>query len=1193
MESAAKTSSTSDQIESLVTKIKNLSHEKPLDQGGEEVQNLLFGLEDKLSVLYFRKFKETNEIECIEEALKHTRAALGKCEDVETRQRLLMNQANALFLQYRNTHVDVLLDEALSGFRKAIRLPFKDSAHKISVLLNFWVILKDRIGKTAAIDDVQDGINALTEALGAENSHKHLGADTIRDLLALYLIKFDLVDGYPDLDQAILTAELAIKVSPREDPERQIFMHNLATFLDHRYTLSKDMNDLKRAIRTWRHLVETARGAGENFQKVVNGLLLALLNEYKATSNLDHLDEAIGTGKEAIEETKATDEAGTALLMNLALCFGERFERLGRDDDIEQALHFGHQAVESAPNVRERLQFLNNLCTFYNSRYSAAGRPSDLDTVIAIGRQLIEESADDDRRRVAYFANLSSWLQDRYDSTGASIDLEEAIDLGRRSLRQGSLTLENRWIVSSNLSERLSRWYARTKDIGALEECIRLQREVVRDCGENESMRQIYMNNLGNYLSTKFEVEKNLEYLDEAISLSSQILGATSNDDPHRANFLNTQGSHYHDRWTKSKLKSDLDMAISSIGAAIDCEDHHRPIAVTFMKNMGMLLQERHQQYGDKKDHEEARAFFQTAFNHKTGSVMERIQAGFAGGQLFAADKDWTSAFQILEPSVHLLRSISPRSIAREDQQRNLEGLTGLSSYTCSVAFEAGKPVAQCLDILEAGRAIISSLSTNINEDILKLEALKPELSIRYKELQEMVFAAAQVNETTYQGGRGLLLNQSQDEVTARPQVPYNVLRTNFQYLEQLDDLEQEIRKIPELRRFQLAPSADQSIQMASSAPIAYFNVNSLRSDAILITESGITSIQLKDLVYADLKSQAQVLMGKDRVTASNHQASKIERNKVLLSMLRWLWTTAVNPVLQALKPCLKMEGEGSKLPRIFWAASGEMCMMPLHAAGIHEPGSMENTISRVISTYITTLKTLAYVREKDLTTATLLEKPLLAILMPKTPGMSPIAAVEEAKSLRNVYISGGVLPPNELEYPLKDEVKARLSESTTVHFVCHGNSNSSNPSKGGLFLGREGSSTAEHLSIAELAAWKPQNAHLAYLSACSTAENLAEGLLDELIHTASSFQLLGFPHVVGTFWEAGNREAVKVAENFYRYLIESARGETHKSLGDAVAYSLHEAVQIMRKDGILKFRKRVDPRLDVLSWAPFVHFGA
>lgn len=121
----------------------------------------------------------------------------------------------------------------------------------------------------------------------------------------------------------------------------------------------------------------------------------------------------------------------------------------------------------------------------------------------------------------------------------------------------------------------------------------------------------------------------------------------------------------------------------------------------------------------------------------------------------------------------------------------------------------------------------------------------------------------------------------------------------------------------------------------------------------------------------------------------------------------------------------------------------------------------------------------------------------------------------------------------------------------------------------------------------------RPQDAQLAYLSACSTAENLAEELVDEVIHTASSFQLLGFPHVIGTLWEAGNSGAIKIAEEFYGSLIENAIGGMDGALSDNVAFSLHKAVQTLRENGTLGVRKISHPRRDVISWAPFIYIGA
>jgi hypothetical protein len=62
--------------------------------------------------------------------------------------------------------------------------------------------------------------------------------------------------------------------------------------------------------------------------------------------------------------------------------------------------------------------------------------------------------------------------------------------------------------------------------------------------------------------------------------------------------------------------------------------------------------------------------------------------------------------------------------------------------------------------------------------------------------------------------------------------------------------------------------------------------------------------------------------------------------------------------------------------------------------------------------------------------------------------------------------------------------------------------------------------------------------AFLSYLSACSTAENRAKRLSDEVIHLVSGFLVAGFPHVVGCLWPS-NGVCVEVAGGFYSSLFE------------------------------------------------------
>ena len=79
---------------------------------------------------------------------------------------------------------------------------------------------------------------------------------------------------------------------------------------------------------------------------------------------------------------------------------------------------------------------------------------------------------------------------------------------------------------------------------------------------------------------------------------------------------------------------------------------------------------------------------------------------------------------------------------------------------------------------------------------------------------------------------------------------------------------------------------------------------------------------------------------------------------------------------------------------------------------------------------------------------------------------------------------------------------------------------------------------TKELLTINDLDIISHESAQIIYLSACSTAEMKARNLVNESIHLASTFQLSGFQHVIGTLWGADNNAAVEVASKFYEGLL-------------------------------------------------------
>jgi CHAT domain-containing protein len=165
---------------------------------------------------------------------------------------------------------------------------------------------------------------------------------------------------------------------------------------------------------------------------------------------------------------------------------------------------------------------------------------------------------------------------------------------------------------------------------------------------------------------------------------------------------------------------------------------------------------------------------------------------------------------------------------------------------------------------------------------------------------------------------------------------------------------------------------------------------------------------------------------------------------------------------------------------------------------------------------------------------------------------------------------------------PNATTVLDQLKECDMVHFACHGVSNFANPSESCLRLQKCGEShftpEPDSLTVRQVSETHLRHAKIAYLSACSTAENRTVPLADEVIHLASGFQVAGFGHVIGSLWPSNDSICVDVAKCFYKQLTPGCQGAEN-----CVAAALHESVMQVRSQ----------LRRQPLSWAQYVHFGA
>jgi CHAT domain-containing protein len=159
---------------------------------------------------------------------------------------------------------------------------------------------------------------------------------------------------------------------------------------------------------------------------------------------------------------------------------------------------------------------------------------------------------------------------------------------------------------------------------------------------------------------------------------------------------------------------------------------------------------------------------------------------------------------------------------------------------------------------------------------------------------------------------------------------------------------------------------------------------------------------------------------------------------------------------------------------------------------------------------------------------------------MAVTPGMRNLKGV--VKERDEVLKSFSGCTTIELQEPHPKQVLECLKGCSIAHFACHGHADAFDPSNSGLVFKKQCEESeppeAELMTVRDISLSNLDQAQIAYLSACSTAENGVTRLENESIHVVSAFNVAGFRHVIGCLWPSLDSICVTVAHEFYASLF-------------------------------------------------------
>lgn len=953
------------------------------------------------------------------------------------------------------------------------------------VLSNLSTYFGRRYRQMGELEDIHKAIHVIQQAI----DETAVLAISYRGLLFRTLSqhlhrRFERLGDIEDLELGVRACEEALELTPQNDLTRPALLENLSHHFTNRYLKLKELGDLEKAVRATEESVFTTPA----MDPARAGRLSMLSMQYRERAEQlgDSKDEekAIETSEMAVAATPLDDPVRSSRTLIQSSYLFSRYLRLGLPDDLQNSIRGIQDALAlAAVNSTDRVIGLGYLGVTLYLRFEHSADPQDLEFAVQATEEAIRLTPGDHPGRPAHLSNLSWQLCMRYQQFRALTDLTAAIEALQEVLVAISAASaqcdSERGIVLSQLSHCMMCRYESSWDQDDLETAIRLGEEALSLTPTDQPvLRAEMMHKLGSYHMARFGASGRLPDLDIAIQASSEAVILASDSFLNRSLIWNKLSNHLRCKFELTNDTELLRRAMVASEMAIKTSVEGHPNRSNYLLSHARLLHAEFSYRGSartdpKADRDDFVLFALLAFLSPLSRPSLRIEAALFAATCFVSLDKWQSASYLLTKAVQLLPQTCPQFLQRIDQEHVLTGFEQLASLACSTSIRAGSSASDCLALLELGRGIMIGFAINLRSDLSELQVRDRALYEKFNS-QRIKLDSQPVEMNIPLGPHP---HTDGDQYRRRAEAER---RHKLKLIAEQDETLACIRQMPGMEGFQLPPSAQHFLTMGNKGPIIIFNSTSIQSDAIILTCSSITSLALPKMINSEVYLRLRRLTCLTRGKRSTYPA----RNRAMEQVLLWLWDVAVEPVLEVLQ--LGPVDDETKLPRVWWIGVGSLAMAPFHAAGDHTPGSTRNTLSRVISSYIPTIKSLSYAREKKLTIHGTPAPRILLVTMPTTPDTPNTPMVPANTYIRGTSntFSTSAIPgtpaikwaslPNagkevddimgavqdtcsanmtRLDSPSPTQVLAELPRYNIIHFACHGVSDYRTPSASHLLL--------------------------------------------------------------------------------------------------------------------------------------------
>ncbi|KAG8958782.1 hypothetical protein FRC03_008818 [Tulasnella sp. 419] len=1076
------------------------------------------------------------------------------------------------------------INDAIQSYQAALDLPHSQASRRVDALDKAAACLLARYQNHHSLEDLERAIRRYKEVLLYRPSGDHDRGGTLSGLAKCLNLQYMELGSMSRLEEAILYYREAILHCSSGDEKQFGLLNNLACGLLNRYEQQGGVEDLDEVITCFRSALQLCPAGHPKRSRVLTNLAAALLNRYEVLGAMQYLEEAIEHLKVAAQLYAVEGADPSSPLNNLGNCLVTRYEKLGFLDDFTQAIRSYRSAIAVCSTGHpNRSLSLNNLASCLVTRFEQQGDIQDLEEAIRLHQEALLLRPIGHPKRSMSLSSLSSCLHTRYNQLGAAEDLVNSVKYQRQALKLRPVGHSSRSMSLNNLGTCLLTQYIQGGNILDLDEATWCHRDALDLCPPGhtdrfmsltnlstclavfacppKSIRYIFvLNNLGSCLRSRYESGGNVEDLEEAIQYFRSALSLQSSQrsehSPEYPILLRNIGTslltlYKHDGCNETQY---LDEAIQCLNDVIQLgAPSNHPLLASTWAVLASIYADKPQLLTPTDDIKDFTDLFQKAVNHPTTSPRDRFRLSLAWIEKQHGASGLKAYQKCLELSDRLVL-VRPSITSRHQFLSSVSSL--LVTEAVASALIAGE-VERAVEFLDQGKSLLLSQVGRYRTSIDELKEVNPGLAEEFTRISEQLELST-ISDITFS-------------------IPSSSMKHHAsKYWNMAESWNVTVEKIRQLHGFSgflRAPEFSILRQAAKIGPVIIVNAHPYHTGAIIVRET-------QEPIHVALPNVTPTQISKyfalfrrsiEKITVGGAKAGKSARS-CILGILRALWEDIVQPIVDMLQSSNTQPGS-----RIWWCLTGDLAMLPIHAAGPYR-STQPNLVDIYISSYTPTLSALlkSIRRHSNGYNRGNVIPRLLLVSQKATPGQESIPSVdEEASRIRSIV---PIVDELRDEAGTFEAVLAGLKTHAWVHISCHGSQKITKPFNSCFYL------YDRPLNLLNIIQARLPDAQYAFLAACHSAAGDINRP-NETIHLAAALQFAGFNTVIGTMYAMADNDGPIIAQEVYKYMFRKV-GNPDLNVSESVncteaAVALNVATKALR-----------DSKVPLERWINFVHIG-